>query len=275
MYKGKLIDFHTHVFPERLYNAVKDWFEKNAGWNFYFKGSSEDVLNFLEGNDRIIKYVCFGYAHKPDISEKLNEFYISIQERFKKAFALGCFHQDDNDLQSVLIKAFAKGIIGFKLHCQVQKVSPDDKRLYKAYDIVVENGGFILFHAGTGPFPNEFVGFKHFEKVMKKFPQLKCIVAHLGCFEETFLEASLIYENLYLDTSYTFIANPTNIMIAPIELVRKASHKIFFGSDFPGICHSYDKSIEVIEKLPLTDEEKSNIFYKNANKFLSNLKITK
>lgn len=271
MYTNKLIDFHTHVFPDKLYNAIKDWFIKNAGWDFYFKGSSEDVLNFLEKDDRIIKYVCFGYAHKPNISEKLNEFYININQVFKKAIALGCFHQDDDNLKIVLKRAFSKGLIGFKLHCQVQKVSPDDERLYKVYDIVMENNGFILFHAGTGPFPNEFVGFRHFEKVLKKFPQLKCVVAHLGCFEESFLEASLFYENLYLDTSYTFIANPTNIMSVPVEFVKKASHKIFFGSDFPGICHSYEDSVKAIAKLPLTEEEKSNIFYNNANDFLQKL----
>ncbi len=267
MYKGKLIDFHTHVFPDKLYSAIKNWFTKNVGWNFYFKGSSEDVLNFLENNDKVFRYVCFGYAHKPNISEKLNEFYISINENFKKAISLGCFHQDD-DLEKLLKRAFSKGLMGFKLHCQVQRVSPDDERLFRAYEIVIENNGFILFHAGTGPFFNEFVGFNNFERVLKKFPEFKCVVAHLGCFEEKFLEAALFYDNLYLDTSYTFIANPTNIMKVPVELLKKASHKVFFGSDFPGICHSYEDSINAIAKLPLTEEEKSNIFYNNAYNFL-------
>jgi predicted TIM-barrel fold metal-dependent hydrolase len=111
---------------------------------------------------------------------------------------------------------------------------------------------------------------------LKKFPKLKCVVAHLGCFEEElFLEACLHYENLYLDTSYTFIANPTNIMTAPVELVKKAYQKIFFGSDFPGICHSYDKSIEAIANLPLTEEEKNSIFFKNADNFLKNIGANK
>lgn len=271
MYSGKLIDFHTHIFPEKLYDAIKGWFTKNVGWNFYFKGSSDDILNFLENSDKIERYVCFGYAHKPNISENLNEFYLNIKRKFKKAIPLGCFHQDDDDLQSILKKALSKGLYGFKLHCQVQNISPDDERLYKAYETIIESNGFIIFHAGTGPFPNEFVGYKRFKKVLEKFPQLKCVVAHLGCFEEAFLEASLFHENLYLDTSYTFIANPTNIMTAPIELVKKASHKIFFGSDFPGICHSYDMSIDAIARLPLNDEEKRNIFYKNACNFLNNI----
>ncbi|MCX7770155.1 MAG: amidohydrolase family protein [Proteobacteria bacterium] len=270
MYNGNLIDFHTHVFPDKLYEAIKNWFVKNVGWEFYFKGSSRDVLNFLENNSRIAKYICFGYAHKPNISDDLNKFYGSLSKIYKKAIPLGCFHQEDDNLVSVIKKAFSYGLIGFKLHCQVQKVSPNDERLYKVYETVIENQGFILFHAGTGPFPNEFVGFKKFEGVLKKFPKLKCVVAHLGAFEEKeFLEASLYYENLYLDTSYTFIANPTNIMSAPIELIKKASHKIFFGSDFPGICHSYERSVQVIEELSLTEEEKNNIFFKNANSFIN------
>ncbi len=272
MYPKKLIDFHTHVFPDKLYNAIKNWFFNNVGWDFYFKGSSIDVLRFLEERMEIEYYLCFGYAHKPDISMGLNDFYANIRLNYKKAIPLGCFHQDDADIDKVVKDALNKGLKGFKLHCQVQKVTPDDERLFKAYDIIIDKGGFVLFHAGTGPFPNEYVGFKYFENFLKKFPMMKCVVAHLGAFEsELFLEASLTFPNLYLDTSYTFIANPTNIMTAPLELLKKACKKVFFGSDFPGICHSYEDSVKAISNLPLNEEEKRLIFYENAKYFLQNL----
>lgn len=270
MIGNKIIDFHTHVFPDKLYQAIKDWFVKNVGWHFYFEGSSKDILDFLEKNEQIEYYLCFGYAHKPNISMDLNKFYASIKNNYKKAIPLGCFHQDDSNIQEVIEQALKAGLIGFKLHCHVQKIRPDDKRLYKVYEIIIKNNSFILFHAGTGPFTNEYVGFKYFEKILDKFPELNCVVAHLGAFEsELFLNSTIKYPNLYLDTSYTFIANPTNIMTAPLDLFKKAYKKIFFGSDFPGICHSFDESVKAIANLPLNIEEKEHIFYKNAKKFLS------
>lgn len=270
MYKGKIIDFHTHVFPEKLYNAIKNWFIKNVGWRFDFPGDAKEILPFLINIDMVEKFVCFGYAHKPNISNDLNDFYANLKNISKKVIPLGCFHQDDNNLKQVVKRALKNGLIGFKVHCQVQKVRANDERLYGAYEIIEENNGFILFHAGTGPFPNEFVGFKYFEKFLQKFPDISCIVAHLGCFEaELFMEASIAYPNLYLDTSYTFIPTPTNLMEAPINMLIKTSDKILFGSDFPGICHSYQKSIEAINNLNLNEEIEKKIFYENAKNFLS------
>lgn len=270
-YNKKFIDFHTHIFPEKLYSAIKNWFV-NVGWFFDFKGTSQDVFNYLNSLENLDYFICFGYAHKKDISLKLNEFYISLKTLSPKAIPLATIHQDDTDIIEVAKKAMDSGLRGFKIHCQVQKVTADDKRFSKLYDFVSERGGFLLFHAGTGPFINEYVGFKHFERFIKKYPNLKSVVAHLGAFEsDKFLKASLDYENLYLDTSYTFIANPTNFLSAPMDLFIKAHDKILFGSDFPGICHSYEKSVSVITEIGLSQDINDKIFYNNGYNFLKQI----
>lgn len=271
-YKKNFIDFHTHIFPEKLYSAIKSWFLNNVGWNFDFKGSSMEVFSFLNNIDNLEYFICFGYAHKKDISSRLNEFYISLKSLSPKVIPLGTIHQDDVDLIDIAKKAMDGGLKGFKIHCQVQKVTADDKRFHKFYEYVGDRGGFILFHAGTGPFPNDFVGFCNFERFIKKFPNLKCIVAHLGAFEsDKFIKASLDYKNLYLDTSYTFISNPTNTLIAPVELLLEAQEKILFGSDFPGICHSYESSVSALTNLCIPEDVLDKIFYENAYKFLKSL----
>lgn len=269
-YSKPFIDFHTHIFPDELFNAIVQWFKKNEGWEFYFQGNTGEIIKFLDGIPNLEKFVCFGYAHKPGIASKLNEFYASLKKLSAKAVPLGCVHQDDEDIAGIAEAALDSGLVGFKLHCHVQKVMPDDPRLYPLYEIAAERNAFVLFHAGTGPFTNEYGGFAHFEKFLKKFPNLKSVVAHLGCFEpELFLKAACDYEHLYLDTSYTFVPNPTNCMDAPVEAMEKAQDKIFFASDFPGICHPYEKSVEAILNLGFDEDVTDKIFYKNAAVFLT------
>lgn len=268
-YNKPFIDFHTHFFPERLYEAIKSWFSKNVQWDFFFKGSSADAFEYLNNIPNLERFVAFGYAHKPGISEKLNSFYLDLKKRSSKVIPLGTIHQDDSQMAMIVNKALDEGLTGFKIHCQVQKVSPDDARFEPLYKTLSEREGFILFHAGTAPFPSKYTGFSEFYKFLKKYPKIRVVVAHLGAFEtELFLKAATDFENVYLDTSYAFIANPTNKIEADLELLEKSSDKILFGSDFPGICHSYVDGVKALTSLNISEHLLDKIFYQNASRFL-------
>jgi hypothetical protein len=224
---------------------------------------------FLEGLPRLERYVCFGYAHRPGVARELNRFYADLPLHSPKAVPLGCAHQDDADLPGLAEEAFARGLCGFKIHSQVQRVAPDDPRWAPLYEVVADRGGFVLFHAGNGPFPEPHTGFDRFRGVLRTQPSLRCVVAHLGCFEaERFLEAALDHEHLYLDTAYTFIDNPTNRMDAPLDLLEAAAHKVLFATDFPGICHTYEDAVRAIDELPLSEEARPAIFIENARRIL-------
>jgi hypothetical protein len=265
---GPYIDFHVHLFPERLRLAIRNWFLK-VGWQLWFDRPWEEAAAFLEGLEPLERYVCFGYAHRPGIARELNAFYAAVGRASPKAVALGCLHQDDLDPGRLAEEALDAGLAGFKLHCQVQQVAPDDARLFPLYEVVRDRGAFVLLHAGTGPFAGPHVGYGRFEGVLRRFPGLKCVVAHLGCFEpELFLQAALEHEGLYLDTSYTFLANPTNRMDAPLELVERAAEKVLFATDFPGICHSYKAAVQAVAELPLSPRARQLIFRENAARLL-------
>jgi len=266
--RSPIIDFHTHLFPQKLQQAIDKWFIEH-NWEFPFKGGWKERLDFFENHPRVEKFLTFGYAHKPGIARQLNDFYGKLQEHSSKAIALMSAHQDDDDLPGLVREGAALGLAGVKLHHHVQLVRPDDARLYPLYEEVIRQGLFVLMHAGRGPFSNKFVGFETFRKVPELYPELKVVIAHLGAPEaDEFIDAALHYENIYLDTSYTFIRTPEMALEAPVRLFKKAAHKIFFASDFPGICHRYDDSVKVIEEIGLNDEALKGVMYGNASKFL-------
>lgn len=271
-YHGSFIDFHVHLYPEKLYAAILKWFYANSQWRFPYTKPWEEAATLLSGMELLERFVCFGYAHKPGIAGELNAFYAAVAARFPKAVALMCAHQDDPNLARLADDAFAAGLKGVKLHCQVQRISPADRRFDPLWERVIANRGFALLHSGNGPFPGEGVGFANFAPLMERFPELVCVVAHLGCNEgELFLREALRRDNLYLDTSYTFIDNPTRRMDAPLSLVREASEKLLYGSDFPGICHSYEAGFEAIANLGLSETELTRIFHSNARNLFARL----
>lgn len=274
--KAPFIDFHTHTFPDKLQAAITGWFQANTEWRWHFEGSWREITAHLEAMKGLIRYVTFGYAHKPGIARELNQFYAELMKASPKAVALMCAHQDDEDLKGIAKEAFGLGLKGVKIHCQVQKVSPSDERFFPLYEEVIDNGGIVMLHAGNGPFTGPFVGFEHFAPLMKRYPELNCVVAHLGCFEpEEFLREALKRENLYLDTSYTFIKNPSNLMDAPVGLVKEACGKILYASDFPGICHPYGEGLEALLKaLALSPEEERAILYENGRRLLLKAGVT-
>jgi hypothetical protein len=51
----KVIDTHVHLFPDKLFSAVREWFNE-FGWPVRYRQSSEDLLTFLfdRGVDHIV-----------------------------------------------------------------------------------------------------------------------------------------------------------------------------------------------------------------------------
>ena len=68
-------------------------------------------------------------------------------------------------------------------------------------------------------------------------------------------------KNIFMTTSGIF--DPEVAMLA----IRKFGvESVMFGSDYP--CESFSGSREFIENLPISEEDKEKIFYKNAEKYI-------
>ncbi|MEM5831213.1 MAG: amidohydrolase family protein [Candidatus Aenigmatarchaeota archaeon] len=107
--------------------------------------------------------------------------------------------------------------------------------------------------------------FEPIREIVTKYPEAKIVVAHLGGENEIVIEKffNLINEteNLYLDTSY----------VRKVHYIGKAvekigSKKLIFGTDGPLIPPEIE--IMKIELWGLKENEKENIFYKNAASLL-------
>ena len=145
-----------------------------------------------------------------------------------------------------------KKVLGIKIH------SP-----YHNYDI--EEYGDKIFS-----FANELKCFvlMHPDKMGKmpffanKYPDMKLILAHLGSLEHISAIKNAKYGNIFTDTSGG-ASSLNNVVEYAVQQV--GSEKIFFGTD----TYSCGFQKGRIEYARIAEEDKENIFYKNAMKYFN------
>ncbi len=269
------IDAHVHFFPPNVFKAIWDFFEKKdengriKGWMINYKLPTGDLLTLLE-NKNVKAFTTYNYAHKEGVVNYINEWTYDFAKKYVNAIPFGCVWPSDKDLREYVTKLFDEyEFKGIKVQPLVQNFYPFDERLDPVYKIILDRGKWFTIHAGTAPYRNEFVGFAHFLKFIKKYPDMKIIVAHLGAFEyQDFFSLLDKHENLYLDTAMVFIPNNVfperRLKYVTSELLLSYQDRILFGSDFPNIPYEYERSTKGLLKLDLPREFYEKIFFKNA-----------
>jgi predicted TIM-barrel fold metal-dependent hydrolase len=263
-----IIDVHTHLMPERLFKAVRAYFRANL-WHPHYDAPTEGLVQALleAGASR---FVFMPYAHRGDMARSLNHWVANVQATFEpNGIGFGTFHPDDAEaLPSLVDEAFGTlGLRGAKLHPQVGRFAIDDPRLDPLYTRAEALGSVLLIHAGRRPEPNEYVGARVFARMMRRFPNLKVIVAHAGADEfEAFFDLCGVYDGLYLDTAMVFnkyLGGPP-----PIQRILEFQDRVLFGSDFPNIPYRWETAVQSILDLRLGRALEQKLLCTNAARLL-------
>ena len=152
-------------------------------------------------------------------------------------------------------------------------------RICEQYDIPV------AIHTGGGPPEISYIDrFKNYrlafgdplliEDVLVKFPKLRIYLMHAGeVFYEHAIRLMLAYPRLYTDVAVLLWVHPLTKSYA-VDFLKRAKEagmldRVMFGSDQMVWPHAIEKSIEYLNSMDfLTEEEKRDIFYNNAVRFL-------
>jgi hypothetical protein len=273
----KYIDCHCHFFPNEIFKAIWNYFEKPneegtiIGWPIKYKSNVQELVEILKNNN-VTSFTTYNYAHKGGVAEFINGSTIKISENYRNAIPFGCLLPDDKNKISYISKLFDEyNFYGIKVQPLVQNFHANDERMYPIYDIIIDKGKWFAIHAGTAPYRNDFVGYKYFKKFIDKYPDMNVIVAHMGAFEyEKFINLLDKHENLYLDTAMIYI--PDNIFperkLKRIkkEILVSYQDRILFGSDFPNIPYDYDYSTKGLFEMEFSKDFYNKIFFENAQR---------
>lgn len=268
----KIIDFHVHLFPDNIFEAIWRTLNSQFGITILYKYYYRQCIEYLAAHD-VSHIVYSNYAHKKGIAQWLNNWNKGILAEFETLCCFAAYHPDDeNSLIYAGEMLSIPKVAGIKLHYMVQQFYPDDERLFPLYEMVIEKKKRLLLHVGTGPVGNEFVGIERFHKVMKRYPNLPANIAHMGGLEyREFMQLLDTCPNLCLDTSFTFWPQAPWCFDLDAGLLEKYRDRIIYGSDFPNIFLPREDEIRYLRKLNLSDDFYRRVFWDNGIKLLTGI----
>jgi len=274
-----IIDVHTHLYPERLFAAVRAWFGER-GWRFIYPANPDEVAAELRARG-VERFWFFNYAHKPGMARALNRWNAETAARLPGAVALGTLHAGDEDLLGIAEEAVDRlGLPGFKLHLDVQRFALDDPRLAPFLAWAQERGCVLMIHGGTAAshFDTGRLGVAPFRRVLGRHPRLRVIAAHMGAYEvDAFLALAQDHADVWLDTCFCFRADggsPSAFAYTvdyDVEALSAARDRILFGSDFPNIPFDWQAGVDELMRLDLDEAFYRKVFHENARDLMERL----
>ncbi|MGC8976471.1 MAG: amidohydrolase family protein [Candidatus Ratteibacteria bacterium] len=254
----KIIDSHIHTQREDCDDLI-DYAKK---FNI--------CKSFLLGD--VLKY---GYNQSEEQVKNINDLTIKLIQKYPDFFVGFCYLNPRNskkfiieEVERCILKNKFKGI---KLEASI---FASDKIVFEIADIAQNLNIPVVHHCwntlslGRNPNPECFqTDPEDIVILSKNFPKLKIIVAHLRGIDIRGVLTIKNYENIYVDTSG---AQPVSGIIE-YAVKKIGSERILYGSD---VYFPFGRDIPVqlssVIYSNIKSNEKENILFKNAKKFLEN-----
>ena len=276
MTQTKIIDFHTHAFPDSLAPRAIAQLTINAAASGYTPMTDGTVADLIASMDRagIARSVVCNIATNVRQMAKVNDFAIASAKN-PRLIPLGSLHPDapESDLDSELDRLSAAGIAGIKIHPDYVGVELDAPAFDPILAHIEARGMLVVTHAGFDPIsPNHLHCTPDMVlRVMHRHPRLKLVVAHTGGFDcESGVLEKLCGTNVYLDTSLSAIrcARSATQGQACGDILRAHDPKrLLFGTDTPWSDPAAE--IAFVRSAGLPQEINDMVFFQNAEDLLA------
>lgn len=265
-----IIDIHTHIFPEKIAARSIALLEEKAD----IKAATDGTFNGLKESAKkaqIDYSIVMPVATKPEQFDSINEFAAQINEKCdldkNRILSFGGIHPDTPDYKEKLKRVKELGLKGIKLHPDYQSTMIDDVKYLNIIEEASSLGLAILVHAGIDigmPTPVHCPPDKA-RKMLDIVKPEKLILAHYGGHDQwDMVEEFLVGQNVFFDTA--FIAGRIDVDQFVRIMEKHGADKILFGSDSPWTDQK--ESVDFIKNLPISQEIKEQILWKNAAKLL-------
>lgn len=264
-----IIDFHTHIFPDKMAERTIAVLEENASKRGNFRAAIPATLDALLASmekNGIDCSVVLPIATNTRQSTTINAFAQTVNNT-RGVFSFGSLHPMQEDWESVLYDIKEKGLRGIKLHPEYQQFYIDSPESIRILQKCEELDLITVLHAGNdvGTDPPVHCMPKRLKNALEYVKGDKIIAGHFGgwrAWDE--VESCLVGTPVYFDTAYTVDHIDSEQFLRIIK--THGSKKIVYASDSP--WESQGHAAEVIGSMPLTKDEKDDIFYRNAKKLL-------
>lgn len=268
-----LIDFHTHIFPEKIAQRAIASLEENllrhtkdkSRARAYTGGTLNDLKTAMEKAGVDVSVV-MPIATNLTQSESINRFAAEINGR-EGVYSFGSVHPLEDNLEEKLEKIKKMGLKGIKLHPEYQSFYINSPEGINVLKIAEKLGLFTMLHAGRDlgmPEPMHCSP-EQLKDALNYVSGKFIIAAHMGGYQmgERVLE-HLAGTEIFIDTSYYLPEMEKDLALKIIG--KHGADKVLFASDSPWARP--EDILKSLKDLDLSDEDFSKITYKNAMNIL-------
>jgi predicted TIM-barrel fold metal-dependent hydrolase len=256
-----IVDFHTHVFPEKTAKKALAEVSRRAAIPCYADGTTQGLLSSMK-QAGIHLSVISRIAIRAEGVRPVNQW---LEAQIQKGILpLAAAHPDMPPNPSFIQNLKAAGFKGIKLHPDYQGFFVDDRRMYFLYEAAQAEKMPVLFHAGLdrGLPPPVHATPERLLNVHRSFPALLMIAAHMGG-EENYAQTEryLLGKDIFLDTS--FVLQLMDLHTLERFFRRHPIERFLFGTDSP--FKDQSEELNFLLNLPfLTQAEKEQVAGQNA-----------
>lgn len=264
----KIIDFHTHAFPDALAErAMTQLLSETDQVQSFLDGKLSSLIASMDANSIETSVLC-SIATKPSQFEPVFQWSQKICS--DRIIPLASVHPQDSSGVEHVHQIAESGLKGIKMHPYYQDFYLDDPQLDPLFDAIQAEGLLLTMHTGYD-FAFEWIDRaspQQISTVIEKFPDLKLVTTHLGAWQQwDAVEELLIGKPIYMETSFSLkYLNYKQLMRM---LLAHPSDYILFGTDSPWTDQGGE--IEALSGLGLPEELLERFFYGNAKRLLESL----
>lgn len=274
-----LIDCHAHAFADKIADkAVQqliDYYQIKTSNG----GRLTDLIN-AANQAHLDAFILLVAATKPEQVKPANDWVLEVAAKSRseseqctgrthapQIIPFGTYHPADPNWLTEVNRLKRSGIKGIKLHPEFQGIDLADPGLNPFFE---EIGADFVLMIHIGDPKVSLANLSTPQKVaaiIKKFPKLKVIAAHLGgfCFWNDVL-TELAGKELYLDTSSALQYIDSEMLKRIIS--KHGSSRILFGSDYP--LNTPQQELELLDEIPwLPTTAKERIYGQNCAELLN------
>ncbi len=266
-----IIDFHTHVFPDKIAQKTIEALANNSNNTPYTDGTVEGMVKALERANADIA-IALPVLTKASQFESVANFAIEINKRYKnsarKIISFGGMHPDCDDVFGKLKFLKENGIKGIKIHPDYQSTFIDDERYVNILSCAKELDLIVVTHSGIDDgYPNEPVRCppEKVKSVIEKVGHKKFVLGHYGAHKQWQKVLEILSDlDVYFDTAFSLHEIDENLFKQILN--KHGEDKILFATDCP--WRDIKDDLEILKSYNLDKNILDKILYKNALELL-------
>ena len=268
-----IIDFHTHIFPDKIADKTITHLEKCCNTSAYTRGTLDELLTSMKESGVDVSIV-LPVVTNPGQFDSINRFAVEVS-KVPGILSFGGIHPASENWKEEIDQIAEMGLLGIKLHPDYQREYVDEDRTVRLVQYAIEKGLHIVFHGGVD------IGFpdpvhctpKRTLKMLNQIEQNpgygKIIIAHTGghlLWDE--VEKYLVGKDVLFDLAFN-LGKISDEQLCRI-VKNHGADKVLFATDSP--WDSQKEDVKYFKEMTgLTKEEKEAVFSGNALRLIPEL----